>query len=53
MLVCNPDNEETLDLVAKTEAKNLQAEDLKLNLLAQSEKLFLFESIDKSQPAKL
>jgi len=50
VLVCNPDLERNLDLVAKTEAKNLKVEGLmKVSLQAGSEKLFQFDSIDKSQ----
>lgn len=54
VLVCNPDLERNLDLVAKTEAKNLKVEGLmKVSLQAGSEKLFQFDSIDKSQQTKL
>jgi len=52
-LFYNPDIHRTLEVVAKTQQKNLHAEDFKVILRPQSDSLFLFNSIDKTQQAKL
>jgi len=49
----NADAHRTLELAVKTESKNLHAEDFKVLLKPQNDSLFLFDSIDKTQPAKL
>jgi hypothetical protein len=48
VLMCNPESQHYIDLVIKTDSKNLRAEDFNVCLKANSEELFLFDSIDKS-----
>lgn len=52
-LFSNPDEFKTLEILVKTKTQNIKAEDFKVILKPKSEQLYLFDNIDKNQPAKL